>query len=471
MFISLHCYLCSHLLGSQVEVCSLYFVRMSALEAAFNQEKEALKAEGLAKQKVRLVADPFIGVSDIENALSRHCQTQKCSDIHALLCATASLVHITWQTPPHAEWMLKLSPLIYEVLEFAPQTKLQSSKVKKALQALLNKKLCTISGKEEKDVILDRCDLCLRMVLNMYRDVKSKPILKQRVMRNLSREDGIKLGLVLDRVQLPAEHVDSQENVVNGSCGATELLALEDGDPSMDLLEKAVQEVALQEVNPKTARPLLKRSLQFGPAALPDADPIFQKILKQAEDEGCVKPDMGVAKEKKLSSQELLLKAINFVPEQVGKGSKKGDKQQPFEAKSKPGKGSKPVPKTSMKALKSMKVMKSMKVKKVPAAKMEKKDKKAISKPIPKKKDKKEKEEKLVKKVADSSTPPLDYQDYKVEDYPRQSDIYRNTYTSRHYHKARTMAERAGFSYQEACATGKKAIQEASKLWDDTHLN
>ena len=97
------------------------------------------------------------------------------------------------------------------------------------------------------------------------------------------------------------------------------LLALEDGDPSMDLLEKAVQEVALQEVNPKTPRPLLKRSLQFGPAALLDADLIFQKILKQTEDEGSVKPDMGVANEKKLSCQELLLKTINFVPEKVGK--------------------------------------------------------------------------------------------------------------------------------------------------------
>ena len=69
-------------------------------------------------------------------------------------------------------------------------------------------------------MILDRCDLCSRMVLNMYRDAKSKPILKQRVMGNLSREDGIKQGLVLDRVQLPAEHVDSLETVVNGLCGA-----------------------------------------------------------------------------------------------------------------------------------------------------------------------------------------------------------------------------------------------------------
>ena len=47
---------------------------MSSLEAVYQQKKEELKAEGLSKHKVRLAADPFIGVSDIEDALSRHCQ-------------------------------------------------------------------------------------------------------------------------------------------------------------------------------------------------------------------------------------------------------------------------------------------------------------------------------------------------------------------------------------------------------------
>ena len=222
-------------------------VRMSSLEAVYQQKKEELKAEGLSKHKVRLAADPFIGVSDIEDALSRHCQHKKSSDIHSLLCAPASLVHITWQTPPHPEWMLKLAPLIFEVLAFAPQTKLQSCKVKKALQALLNKRLCTFSGKENQDVMLDRCDFCLRMVLNMYREVKSKPLLRQRLMRNMGRQDGIKLGIVLDRVNLPAEHIDSQETVVSSSSGQQELLALEDGDPSMDLLEKDVQKEVQKE--------------------------------------------------------------------------------------------------------------------------------------------------------------------------------------------------------------------------------
>ena len=430
--------------------------RMSSLEAVYQQKKETLK-EGLAKQKVRLVADPFVGVSDIENAISRHCQHQKCSDIHALLCAPASLVHITWQTPPHAEWMVKLAPLVFEVLEFAPQTKLQSTKVKKALQALLSKKLCTITGTEGLDVILDRCDLCLRMVLNMFREVKSKPLLKQRIMRNLSKEDGIKLGIVLGRVQLPPEHIDSQETVVSSSSGAQDLLAIEDGDPSSNLLEKAVQEAAHEKDDLDTARPSLKRSLQFGSCALATVDPIFQKILKQAEDEGTAKPDMEVAKAEKLSSEQLLLNAINFVPEQVGKKSKIGDKQQQTKAKSKPAKVKKPVLKKSMKKQKQ----KVATLKKKPAAK--------IAKPC-KSKLKKEKKAAVVQEAAESSRPILNYQDYKVE-YPRQSDIYRNTYTSRHYWKARTLAKRAGFSDQEAKEKGKKAIQEASKLWDDVHPN
>ena len=232
--------------------------------------------------------------------------------------------------------MLKLAPLIFEVLAFAPQTKLQSCKVKKALQALLNKRLCTFSGKENQDVMLDRCDLCLRMVLNMYREVKSKPLLKQRIMRNIGREDGIKLGIVLDRVNLPAEHMDSQETVVSSSCGHHELLALEDGDPSMDLHEKDVQQAAQQEDKADTARPRLKRSLQFSSSALPAPNPIFQKILKQAENEGCDTADTQVAKKENLSSEELLLNAMNFFPEQVGKKSKNGHKQQQPQANSNP---------------------------------------------------------------------------------------------------------------------------------------
>ena len=323
---------------------------MSSLQAAFEQKKEILKGEGgLGKQKVRLVADPFIGVSDIENALSRYCQHQKCSDIHALLCAPASLVHITWQTPPHPEWMLKLSPLIFEVLEFAPQTKLQGTKVKKALQALLHKKLCTYSGKEGLDTIVDRCDLCLRMVLNMYRDVKSKPLLRQRVMRNLSRDDGLKLSIVLDRVQLPLDHMDSQETAVSASGGEPGLLALEDGDPSMDPVEKQL----LVQVNPETARP----------ASL---DPIFQKILQESEEEVLVKPEQKVVQEKKLSGEELLLNAINFVPEQVEKKLKKGNKAQEPKAKSKPGKAAKVPVAKAKKSVKKQK--KKQNVAKKPAA-------------------------------------------------------------------------------------------------------
>ena len=344
---------------------------MSSLQAAFEQKKEILKGEGgLGKQKVRLVADPFIGVSDIENALSRYCQHQKCSDIHALLCAPASLVHITWQTPPHPEWMLKLSPLIFEVLEFAPQTKLQGTKVKKALQALLHKKLCTYSGKEGLDTIVDRCDLCLRMVLNMYRDVKSKPLLRQRVMRNLSRDDGLKLSIVLDRVQLPLDHMDSQETAVSASGGEPGLLALEDGDPSMDPVEKQL----LVQVNPETARPALKRSLQFVSSSLPSLDPIFQKILQESEEEVLVKPEQKVVQEKKLSGEELLLNAINFVPEQVEKKLKKGNKAQEPKAKSKPGKAAKvPV----AKAKKSVKKQKKKQIvaKKPAALSFSKKDK------------------------------------------------------------------------------------------------
>ena len=94
MLIFLHCYLWNHLLGSQVEVYSLYFVGMFALETAFNEKKEALKQKVLPSRRQGWLQTHLLESVTL-NALSRHCQTQKRSDIHALLCAPASLVHIT----------------------------------------------------------------------------------------------------------------------------------------------------------------------------------------------------------------------------------------------------------------------------------------------------------------------------------------------------------------------------------------
>lgn len=133
---------------------------------------------------------------------------------------------------------------------------------------------------------------------------------------------------------------------------------------------------------------------------------------------------------------------------------KKGNKAQEPKAKSKPGKAAK-----------------------VPVAKAKKSVKKQKKKQIVAKKpaalsfSKKDKELKVVKEVVNTSNRPKNYQDYQVVEKPRVTDIYRNTYTSRHYWKARTLAKRAGFSDDEAKLKGKQAIQEASRLWDDVHPN
>ena len=427
---------------------------MSSLEAAFQQKKEQLKAEQLSRQKARLVADPFIAVSDIEKVLTRFCQNKQTQDIHSLLCPPASLVNITWQTLPHGEWMTKTAELCFEILDFAPNTKLQGTKVKKALQSLVSKRLCSMStgGKGEDDA-LDKCDLCLRMVLNMYREVKSKPTLKQKVMRTLSRDDGIKMQMVLDKVVLPPDALlldDSQETEVPPS----EPLALMDGS-----VEDSSPVVPLEPAKkePKApATPQLKRSFQFSEQHLPPLNSIFSRILHGTTEAS--KPMVPEEKKKKPAEEDILAKVLNAPPSELAK--------QPKQHLPKPSKPA--LKKPSMKKAKGKKAKNGKKgtveiVKSKPKAKA-----KAKAKVIQVKAKAKAKS---IAKPEISHQGPKDYVDYKVEVKPVESDTYRSLYTSRHYWLARNKAKKAGFPEDICKEKGKMASREASVLWDDVHPN
>ena len=130
----------------------------------------------------------------------------KTSDLWSLVSPPASLAVASWHTAPNAQWLAKTSNLLYDVLDFAPNTKLQGTKVTKALQAShLNKSLFIDKKLNKPEDAMDRVSLSLRIVLSMLRTIKMSESTKSKVMRSLSNEEAMKLNIVLKKVVLPAE--------------------------------------------------------------------------------------------------------------------------------------------------------------------------------------------------------------------------------------------------------------------------
>ena len=102
--------------------------------------------------------------------------------------------------------MVKLAPIVFELAEIAPYTKILGAKMRTALIILWKQKSLTHAEKNltENDAF-DRIDTALRVVFSMFRTIKDGLDEKLRIFRHLSGEEIQKLQLVLDKIQLPAK--------------------------------------------------------------------------------------------------------------------------------------------------------------------------------------------------------------------------------------------------------------------------
>ena len=92
---------------------------MACLEAAFAERKEASnqkKAEGA--QKVRLVANPLVTVSQLEDVLHSFLKHRQTGDLLSLVCPTppAGPCNFGWHTPPSGPWLSKAIGLLYDLV-------------------------------------------------------------------------------------------------------------------------------------------------------------------------------------------------------------------------------------------------------------------------------------------------------------------------------------------------------------------
>ena len=232
--------------------------------------------------KFRLIADPYISVEQIQGTLESYTWFHKCSDLWRLICPPAAMSACAWQTPPNSEWMAKCWGLVFEMLAICPNTKLASTKVKKALASMhFNKALYLSPNLGKPDDALDKLDLTMRILLNMFREVKVKDSLRDKIFRNLSKDEKIKMQMALEKVVLPKEcygvdTMDSQETEEDASAQRLALVAV---PAEREMSSKSKPSEPL--MSPK---PTLKRSLCFSSSSLSgltEMPSIFQKIMKE----------------------------------------------------------------------------------------------------------------------------------------------------------------------------------------------
>ena len=191
-------------------VCRL---AMASLEAALAEKSQsvALAKQQMSTKQVRLVADPAITVDSIMNAFRSFMQHHQTNDLWSLVCPPpGGPLSFHWGTPVSSCWCVKVSGLTYDLLTVAPNTKLQSVKVMKALKALLSQGNLVVGfkgrgePKSESDAF-DRIDIAVRLQLCHVRQIKTNEALKAKIFRDLSRQEQLKMELVLEKVVLPPE--------------------------------------------------------------------------------------------------------------------------------------------------------------------------------------------------------------------------------------------------------------------------
>lgn len=99
---------------------------MDAVVQAENEKAKAAKMEKLSKP--RLVADPSVSAKEIMGAIRNFVNVKETKDLYSLV-APGGFRTMSWQSQVDSDWLLKVAALCYDILEFAPNSKLQGKKV------------------------------------------------------------------------------------------------------------------------------------------------------------------------------------------------------------------------------------------------------------------------------------------------------------------------------------------------------
>ena len=220
---------------------------------------------------------------------------------------------------------------MFDLCQLAPNTKLLSSKVTKALRNMLESKTLEIPAKygTPSDVI-DKLDISVRLLLGMVKNMKLKRELKCNVYRLLSRKEQIELDMVLEQVHLPAELM-AQGSFEEDECD--EIMKGEEEKPEPPLLALPAPPI---EAVPKKASPPKPRP-SMGHDDLSPVPGIFHEIIdgkRPKKNKVMVASSGSSPSQLEATEAAVLANAMGFVPGQVA-GKPKPKPKQPKKKQSK----------------------------------------------------------------------------------------------------------------------------------------
>lgn len=175
---------------------------LRAQEAVELADKEA----AFAVKRPRLTADARVSVKHFEELIHMACTWKNEKDLHSLICPPPSSPKtISWSTQPVAEWMVKASGIIYDYVVLAPNTKIWQVRHAQALKNLVQDGRIQNKAGVSNENYVDNCDILIRILLGMFRDVKKHAKVYDRVMSKLGKDGQRRMKLVLDAITLPAD--------------------------------------------------------------------------------------------------------------------------------------------------------------------------------------------------------------------------------------------------------------------------
>lgn len=200
----------------------------------------------MAASRMRSVADPSIGVSDLLTAIETYLDGSKDQTLQDLVEAPPNL---SWKTSPLPAWLARLGPLWKNYLQVAPNGVLPAKRHRSALEKLqerrhVNKDMPKTSPSQWADKIDERA----RIGLAQLRILKQDQLAYGRCMRKCDQEEQDCLQAVLS--QLKVEEVEPSEcraMVVYGSQGSRDIVKLPEKAPSpWDVFSNVISRPSLE---------------------------------------------------------------------------------------------------------------------------------------------------------------------------------------------------------------------------------
>lgn len=182
------------------------------------------------------------------------------------------------------------------------------------------------SHKGSEQAYIDKVDLAIRVLLNMRRQMKQRVTVRNRVLRNLGTREKARVSLVLEKLALPPELLEQEEDFVEAE-SIKEVNCLEWVPVEPEKVPKAKEQLGHGPA--KSAQESIE---VFGIVELPS---VFKRLSEEVE--GAPKPFAMLfpQKPKSWSEQAIVAQAMAYVPPQVHQsGSKAKRKKTTDESKS-----------------------------------------------------------------------------------------------------------------------------------------